>query len=199
MKTAIVTGASGAIGGALVKKFALNGYFVVAQYNFNKHAIDNVIKDLEKDGIYDMVFPRRADFTKFEDVRALYDYAINNFKKVDVLVNNAGVDIYKLITETEEKEYDEVFDVNVKSAYFLSGLCLKEMIERQNGKIVFISSIWGKVGGSMETAYSASKSALIGLTKALAKEVAPSKINVNCVCPGVIDSPMNDIFSENTA
>lgn len=196
MKTAIITGASGAIGGALVKKLALNGYFVVAQYNLNKRAIDGVIKDLEKDGIYDTVFPFRADFTKTEDVRALYDYAIKNFKKVDVLVNNAGVDLYKLITETEEREYDEVFDVNVKSAYFLSGYCLKEMIERGNGKIVFISSIWGKVGGSMETAYSASKSALIGLTKALAKEVAPSKINVNCICPGVIHSPMNDIFDE---
>ncbi len=196
MKTAIVTGASGAIGSAIVEKFVKNGYFVIAQYNSNKTAIDNVKENLEKDGFSGVVFPFKADFTKIEDVNALYDYAITNFKKVDVLINNAGVDVYKLITETEEDEYDKVFNVNVKSAYFLSSLCLKEMIERKFGKIVFISSIWGKVGGSMETAYSASKSALIGLTKALAKEVAPSKINVNCICPGVIDSPMNDIFSD---
>ncbi len=196
MKTAIITGASGAIGGALVKKFALNGYFIVAQYNKNKSGLDSVIADLEKEGLTGVVFPFKADFTKLKDVTALYDYAITNFKKVDVLINNAGIDVYKLITETTESEYDKLFDVNVKSAYFLSGLCLKQMIERKWGKIVFISSIWGKVGGSMETAYSASKSALIGLTKALAKEVAPSNVNVNCVCPGVIDSPMNDIFSK---
>ena len=115
---------------------------------------------------------------------------------MDALILNAGVGLYKLFTETETAEWDEVFNVNVRSSYLLAKLCLPEMIRRERGKIVFVSSVWGKVGASMETAYSASKAALIGLTRALAKEVSPSGVTVNCVCPGVIKSEMNAGFSD---
>ena len=104
--------------------------------------------------------------------------------------------LYKLITDTTDAEWDKVFSVNMKSAFKITNGFLKEMIVNQRGKIVNISSMWGLVGASMEVAYSASKSALIGYTKALAKELAPSGINVNCVCPGVIDTPINARFSK---
>jgi 3-oxoacyl-[acyl-carrier protein] reductase len=114
-----------------------------------------------------------------------------SFKSISVLVNNSGVALYKLITDTTEQDWDKLFDVNVKSAFMITNRVLKGMISAKKGKIVNVSSMWGIVGSSMEVAYSASKSAIIGYTKALAKEVGPSGINVNCVCPGVIKTPMN--------
>ena len=107
------------------------------------------------------------------------------------------ISLIKLFDETTDEEWDNVFNVNVKSAYILTKFSLKSMIARKSGKIINVSSIWGKDGASMECCYSASKSALIGLTKALAKEVGPSNINVNCVCPGVIDTKMNARFSKD--
>ncbi len=190
MKTALITGASGAIGGELVNKFIENGYFVIGGYNRNAESV----KALEKKH-KDLFFGFHADLSREEDVSALYGFAEKNFGHVDALILNAGVSLYKLFTETETAEWDEVFKVNVRSSFLLAKLCLKEMLRRKYGRIVFVSSVWGKVGASMETAYSASKAALIGLTRALAKEVSPSGVNVNCVCPGVIKSKMNARFS----
>ena len=121
----------------------------------------------------------------------MMENVLKSFKSIDVLVNNAGVSLTKLITDTTLIEWDKVFDVNVKSAYLITNKVLKGMISKQYGKIINVSSMWGLVGSSMEVCYSASKASLIGFTKALAKEVGPSNINVNCVCPGVIDTPMN--------
>lgn len=191
MKTALITGASGAIGGEAVEKFIENGYFVIG--GFNKNA--EKIKSLET-RFKDRFFGIKADLKDEKEVRALYDFAEKNFGHVDALILNAGAGLYKLFTETEPAEWDEVFCVNVRSGYLLAKLCLPEMIRRKYGRIVFVSSMWGKVGASMETAYSASKAALIGLTRALAKEVSPSGVTVNCVCPGVIKSAMNARFSE---
>ena len=192
MKTALITGASGAIGGAIAEKFLENGFFVVGTFNQNAAAA----KALEKK-YKDTFFSFKADLNSPSDVFALYSFCEKNFGHIDALILNAGKDLYKLLTDTTESEWDEMFSVNVKSAFLLAKCCLPEMIRRKSGKIVFISSVWGKVGASMETVYSASKAALIGLTKALAKEVAPSNINVNCVCPGVIDSKMNARFNED--
>lgn len=190
MKTALVTGASGAIGRALVKKFVESGYFVVGGYNNDAESVKALEKEF--DGVF---FGVHADLKDVGETVELYSYAQKNFGHVDALVLNAGVGLYKLLTDTEVSEWDEIFNVNVRSAFLLSKLCLPEMIRRKNGKIVFMSSVWGKNGACMETAYSASKAALIGLTKALAKEASPSGVNVNCVCPGVIDTPMNARFS----
>nr|MBO4518310.1 SDR family oxidoreductase [Clostridia bacterium] len=191
MKTALITGASGAIGGAIAEKFIKDGYFVVGGYNENEKRV----KELEKK-YKDLFFGVKADLKSESEIRALYGYAEKNFGHIDALILNAGIGLYKLLTDTSLEEWDGVFSVNVRSSFLLSKLCLNEMIRRGRGKIVFISSVWGKVGASMETAYSASKAALIGLTKALAKEVSPSGICVNCVCPGVIASKMNARFSE---
>ena len=191
MKTALITGASGAIGGAIAEKFIENGYFVIGGYNSGEKRA----KELENK-YKDLFFGVKADLKSERDINVLYAFCEKNFGHVDALILNAGVDVYKLLTDTTVKEWDDLFSVNVRAGFILSKLCLPEMIKRKSGKILFVSSVWGKVGACMETAYSASKAAVIGLTKALAKEVSPSGICVNCVCPGVIASEMNARFSE---
>lgn len=191
MKVALVTGASGGIGKAIAQKFIDNGYFVIGQYNSGKENIDNFIEQLKSQGKSDYFFSIKADLSRTEDIDNMMDKIFSSFKSIDVLVNNAGISLTKLITDTTEEEWDKVFNVNIKSAYLITNKVLKGMISKKSGKIVNISSMWGLVGSSMEVCYSASKASLIGYTKALAKEVGPSNINVNCVCPGVIATPMN--------
>ena len=195
MKTALITGASGGIGLAIIKEYIKNGYFVCAQYNENVKAINELKDELKKTNKADYLYVVKADLSCDEGVKSLYETAIKNFKHIDVLINNAGVDLYKLCQETTFLELDNVMAVNFKASYNLSKLFIDSMLSRGSGNILFISSVWGVKGACMETAYSASKSALIGLTKALAKEVAPF-IRVNCITPGVIDTPMNACFTE---
>ena len=194
MKVALVTGASGGIGLATCRKFLEEDYFVVAQYNDNFFPIEKLGKEIGKS---DYIFSVKADFANFEDVRRMCDTVKSQFKHIDAIVTLAGIDLYKLFTETTENEWDRVFGVNVKATYLVLKEFIPLMVERKSGKIVLVSSIWGNVGASMESVYSASKSALIGLTKSLAKELALSGVNVNCVSPGVIDTPMNDCFTES--
>jgi 3-oxoacyl-[acyl-carrier protein] reductase len=191
MQTALITGVSGGIGKAIAKKFIDEGYFVIGQYNNNEKSVLEFTAELEKLGKKDFFFSVKADFTNPEQINQMMDDIQKSFKSISVLVNNSGVALYKLITDTTEQDWDKLFDVNVKSAFMITNRVLKGMISAKKGKIVNVSSMWGIVGSSMEVAYSASKSAMIGYTKALAKEVAPSGINVNCVCPGVIDTKMN--------
>lgn len=196
MKTALITGASGGIGKEIVKKFVQNGYKVIAQYNKNKNAIDELLTELERENLGGTVYPVQADFTHLNSIEKMFLDVFSKFNGVDVLVNNTGIGLYKLITDTTEKEWDEIFDVNVKSVYYTVNKVLPFMLNKKAGKIVNVSSMWGISGASCEVAYSASKAALIGYTKALAKELAPSGINVNCVCPGVIDTKMNARFNK---
>ena len=197
MKTALITGASGGIGKALVKSFVKQGYFVSAWYNSDKNGITTLLSELESEGFGGYVFPVQADFSSLDSVKEGIEQTKCNFKHIDVLINNAGVSLYKLSHETSDEEWDKVFSVNTKTPFMLTKFVLPQMISRESGKIINISSVWGVAGASMETVYSASKSALIGFTKALAKEVAPSKITVNCICPGVIDTKMNAQFSKS--
>ncbi len=195
MKVALITGASSGIGRETARYFALNGYFVIAHYNTNKSGVDSLVAELEKQGFSGTVFGAQADFNDIDSVKNMFKNIEKSFKHIDVLVNNAGAGLYKQITDTTECEWDRLFNINVKSAFVLTNLVLSQMISRKQGKIINVSSIWGNLGASMEVAYSASKSAIIGYTKALAKELAPSGINVNCVCPGVIDTAMNKRFN----
>ncbi len=196
MKTVLITGASGGIGRTIVKKFVQNGYTVIAQYNKNKQSIDKLIRELEVENLSGAIHPVTADFTDINSIDRMFVEIFSKFKKIDALVNNSGVGLYKLITETTEEDWDKLFAVNVKGVYYTVNKVLPSMIDNKRGKIVNVSSMWGISGASMEVAYSASKSALIGYSKALAKELAPSGINVNCVCPGVIDTDMNARFSK---
>ena len=195
MKTAVITGASGGIGSATVKEFIKNGYFVAGLYNKDDKGINALKKELTSQGLADYFVPISADLS----VDGQLDFAVKrvfeNFNHVDVLVNNAGVELYKLITETTKEDLYIINAVNSIAPYMLSKAVLPAMIERKKGVIINVSSIWGEVGASMETAYSMTKASLIGLTKALAKEVAPSGVRVNCVCPGAIDTKMNQRFS----
>lgn len=195
MKTAVITGASGALGKAIAEKFLENDYFTVGQYNTGRDRIEKFGNLLKNIGKSDYFFPFCADFSCADGANALADFTLENFGHADALVLNAGADLYKLCTDTEAAEWDRLFDINVKSAFLLVKRLLPSMLERKRGKIVFVSSIWGINGACMESAYSATKAALIGFCKSLAKEVAPSGVTVNCVCPGVIDTPMNDRFS----
>ena len=195
MKVALVTGASGGIGKAVALKFIKEGYFVVGTYNKGKEKIDAFLEELKENNLSDYFFPIKADLCDEKEVNAVTEKVLKDFGHVDAIIHSAGVDLYKLFNETTVKEWDYVFNVNVKSAFIITKNLLDSMLERKTGKIIFISSVWGKVGACMETVYSASKATLIGLTKALSKEVSPNGINVNCVCPGVIDTPMNDCFN----
>lgn len=191
MKTALITGVSGGIGKATARRFIDNGYFVIGQYNTQKSSIDEFISELEKDGKADSFFAIKADLSNQTEINAMMDSVEKSFKSLSVLVNNAGTSLTKLITETTEKEWDKLFSVNLKSIFLITNRVLKGMIDKKQGKIVNVSSVWGVMGASMEVAYSASKAGLVGYTKALAKEVGLSGVNVNCVCPGVINTKMN--------
>ncbi len=186
MKIALISGVSGGIGKATAEKFIQNGYFVIGQYNTDQRTCQELLEKYPEN-----FFGIKADLSDEGQILGMLQTLDKSFKHIDVVVNNAGVSLVKLITETQSYEWDKLFNVNVKATYLITNHALKSMIERKKGKIVNISSMWGVVGSSMEVAYSASKSALIGYTKALAKEVGPSGITVNCVCPGVINTKMN--------
>ena len=190
MKTVIITGASGDIGGQLALDFANAGYGVIVHFNRNKDSAKEVVKKIRENG--GEAYSFGADLSKFSEAQKLFDFSINKFEKIDVLVNNAGVSLVKMFQDVTESEWKHLFDVNLGSVFNCSSLISKHMIHNHSGKIINISSIWGLVGGSMEVHYSASKAAIIGFTKALAKEMGPSGICVNCVAPGAIDTKMNN-------
>lgn len=189
MKTIIVTGGSRGIGRALVENFAKDGYNVVLNYNKSEESARNIKEELQKQGFNIEMF--KADVSKKEEVKELVKFALDKFQNIDVLINNAGISQTKLFTDITEDEWDNIMNVNLKSAYFTTQEVLPNMINRKQGLIINISSVWGIVGASCETVYSVSKAGLDGLTKSLAKELGPSNIRVNSIAPGVIDTDMN--------
>ena len=184
MKTVLVTGGVRGIGLAIAKEFQKKGYRVCVTYS----------KDEESAALAKAIGLEtyRADVADENAVKALF----RTVGRVDILVNNAGVSLIKQIQDTSYAEFERLMAVNVGGAFLCSREAAKGMIERQSGLIVHISSVWGEVGGSCESVYSASKAALVGFTKALAKELGWSGIRVNCVSPGVIDTPMNAHFTQ---
>lgn len=193
-RTALITGASGGIGSAIAIKFAQAGYNVAICYNQNSanaHAIDQKIKAMGTKSI-----TIQADVSRHSQVKAIFERIDKELGGVDILVNNAGISQIKMINDVTPQEWDEMFAVNTKSAYLCSKEALPHMVGQKFGRIINISSMWGIIGASCEVAYSSSKAALIGFTKALAKELAPSGITVNCICPGLIDTPMNSHLSK---
>lgn len=191
MKIAFISGVSGGIGKATAVKFMQNGYFVIGQYNTDIKTAQELSKEYPEN-----FFGVKADLSDQGQIFAMLEIIEKSFKHIDVVVNNAGLSLVKLITETQASEWDKLFNVNTKATFLITNHALKSMIEMKKGKIINVSSMWGVVGSSMEVAYSASKSAVIGYTKALAKEVGPSGITVNCVCPGVINTKMNAWLSK---
>lgn len=195
MKTVLITGASRGIGKEIAIKFATEGYNVVLNYNVSESQTEDLAKQIEDLGVQCLAV--KADVSVDSEVKDMVNLALKQFGKIDVLVNNAGVALSKLFQLTTEDEIARVFGVNTFGVINSSKAVVPYMISEKCGKIINISSIWGKVGASMETIYSASKGAVIAFTMALAKELAPSGISVNCVCPGVIDTDMMREYSES--
>lgn len=195
-KSVIITGASRGIGRACALEFAKNGYQVLVCYRRNADDAADVCRAISAAG--GRALPFQMDAANLSDCRRTVSKAMMEFGRIDVLVNNAGVALPALFTETSEADYDRLFDVNMKGMFFLTQAAAKEMIAAGGGSIVNISSMWGITGASGEVAYSASKAAVIGFTKALAMELAPSHIRVNCVAPGVIDTDMNACYDADT-
>lgn len=189
MKTVFVTGASGGIGEAIAKKFAGNGYFVGVGYNTNRGKAENLAKEIAGVAV-------KADVSDEKSVSAALSDFLLRAGKLDVLVNSAGIALpIKTLLDTTSKEFDKAFSVNVKGVYNCCKAAIPAMLDG-GGSIINISSMWGVTGGSCEAIYSASKAAVIGFTKALAKEYAAAGITINCVAPGYIDTPMNDNLSD---
>lgn len=185
MKTALVTGGSRGIGAAIAHRLSADGFRVCATSRHPESvAPDSLL--LERGGFY-------APFSAEEAASCahLVDTVLEKICQLDILVCNAGVSWRGLTQDMSEEDYRYLMAVDLDAAFYCCKAVLPHMIRRKSGKIVLISSMWGQVGGACEVAYSAAKAGLIGLTKALAKEVGPSGITVNCVAPGVIDTEMN--------
>ena len=193
----IITGASRGIGRACALTLANKGYNLVCTYKEREEdalSLQEEISKLNKGKC--VIF--KCDVSNSNDLSRLVSKAEYEFSEIVGLVNNAGISLIKLFKDTTYEENKKVFDVNYVGTFDLTQKVSKVMINQGYGSIVNISSMWGLYGGSLESSYSASKAAIIGLTKALAKELGPSNIRVNCVCPGVIDTDMNACLSTET-
>lgn len=188
-KIALITGGSRGIGAACVRAFAEDGYSVVFLYNRSADKAEALVQTLRSEGRDVSAYP--CDVSEPQQVSATVANILRTYHRIDALVNCAGIAHIGLFTDMTEDEWDHLFAVNVRSAFSVTKAVLPGMISEQKGAIVNVSSMWGEVGASCEVAYSATKAALIGLTKALAKEVGPSGVRVNVVTPGVIDTDMN--------
>ena len=195
-KNVFVTGGAGDIGRAIVRRFHGASFNVAIHCFKSEKDAAALAEELCARDPSLIVRVYRADFNSPEETGSMMKKAEEEMGPIDVLVNNAGLGRQKLITGTAYEDWRETFAVNVDSTFLCTKAVLPAMIREKSGKIVNISSIWGIAGASCEVDYSAAKAAVIGFTKALAKEVGPSGINVNCVAPGVIDTKMNAHLSE---
>ena len=177
-KTVIITGAAKGIGRAIAEEKA-----------------KELCQELAKDGCSVIIY--KADVTNRQEVDKMVDYVIGTFGNIDVLINNAGISEYKLFTDITQEDMEKMVNVNILGVFNTTQSVLKKsMLSRKDGTIINISSIWGMVGASLEVAYSTTKAAIIGMSKALAKELAPSNITVNVVAPGAISTDMISSLSK---
>ena len=184
MKTVLITGGSRGIGAATARRFAAAGYRVAINYNRSEREALKLAEELGGTAV-------RADVGDPDQVQEMVDNVLDKFCQLDILVCNAGIAQQKLFGDLTNEDWKKIFTVNVEGVFYTIRAALPHMLHRKAGRIVTVSSMWGQVGASCEVAYSAAKAALIGMTKALAKELGPSGIRVNCIAPGVIQTDMN--------
>lgn len=188
-KVAVITGGSRGIGRACVEAFAAAGYATIFFCRQEVEKAQTLTEELRARG-QDVAW-MQCDVANAQQVKQTFESIYRSYHRVDVLVNNAGIALIRLFQDTDENDFDRLFDVNVKGAFLCAQAVTDGMVSQRQGCMINISSMWGEVGASCEVAYSASKAALIGLTKALAKELGPSGVRVNCVSPGTINTEMN--------
>ncbi len=193
-KTVIITGASRGIGRTTAALFALKGYNVLINYFRSVEEASGLCERLKAKGLSAELF--KADVSERGQVDLMTEYCVGRFGGIDILINNAGMSQTKMFNDISEQEWDGMIGVNLKGVFNCSQSVLKHMISRKSGRIINISSVWGMTGASCEVHYSAAKAGVIGFTKALAKELGPSNIQVNCIAPGVVKTGMLDSFSE---
>ena len=189
MKTVLITGGSRGIGKALVEQFSSAGYAVAFTYKNSENEAKSLAESTRALAI-------RADSASCADITKAVNTVIECLGEVDILVNNAAVSSFSLLTDLTEEEWNNTLSVNLTAPFLYSKAVIPGMVRKKEGRIVNISSMWGLVGASCEAHYSASKAGLIGLTKALAKELGPSGITVNAVAPGLIATDMNKALSD---
>lgn len=189
MKYALITGGSRGIGAAAARLFARRGWGVAVGCYQNEVHAQSLVRELSVLGVPAMT--ARADVADAAQVYRMVDSVLNRFCQLDILVCSAGISHVGLVSQIDEDQWRHLFAVNVDGVHHCCRAVLPHMLERKSGSIVTVSSMWGQVGASCEAAYSAAKGAVIAYTKALAKELGPSNIRVNCVAPGVIDTEMN--------
>ena len=188
-KIILVTGASRGIGRAIAEELSKEN-IVIANYNKSEESAKKLQEQNENIDIF------KADVSNRAEVKKMIDYIIEKYGKIDVLVNNAGIDQEKMFQDITDEDWDNIIKVNFYSVFCTTQETLKYMLEKKNGCIINISSIYGINGGSCATAYSATKAGIDGITKSLAKELGPSNIRVNSVAPGCINTDMNSYLTE---
>lgn len=198
LKNVLITGGSGGIGSALCVAFAQAGFGVAVHYNSNREKAERLAEILgESYGV--KAFAVGADVADRNSVNKMFDAIDAELGSLDVLVNNSGIAQQKLFTDITAEDWKAMLGVNLDGVFNCSQEALKRyMLKKHRGVILNISSMWGQVGASCEVHYSAAKAGVIGLTKALAKEVGLSGIRVNCICPGVVMTDMMRSFDEQT-
>lgn len=194
-KCAFVTGASGGIGSEIALRLARDGFDIAACFHADFDSADQLDYKLTQMGTKHRMYS--ADVSDFEQMKSVFADATEFFGGVSVLVNNAGIAQQKLFTDITEEDFDLITGINFKGVFNCCKCAVPFMIHEKSGKIINISSMWGIHGASCETVYSATKAAVIGFSKALARELAPSNIRVNCIAPGAIDTKMNDNLSDD--
>lgn len=194
-KVVLITGASRGIGAEMAKKFAEANYCVVIDYNQSEKQAFEILKTITDNG--GKAIAVKADMRIPSDVEKLFNTALKTFGHIDVLINNAAIALGKLLIDTTLEDFENVFNTNIRGYFLMSKHVIPHFLSQGGGKIINISSVWGQTGGAFETVYSASKGAIIAFTKALAKEYALSNIQVNSISPGVIDTDMIRIYSDD--
>ena len=193
-KVVIVTGASRGIGRNIATTLAKKGYIVIANYNKSENKAIELQQNLEKENINIDIF--KADVSNRDEVKKLVQFVINKYKKIDYVINNAGIDQVKMFLDITDADWNNMISNNLNSVFYMCQEVLPYMIHEKNGVIINISSIWGVTGASCESHYAVSKAGVDALTKSLAKEMGPSNIRINSIAPGFIDTEMNNNLNE---
>lgn len=191
----LITGASRGIGRAIAIEFAKNKHNIIICAKSDLEGLKKTKQLIENEGV--SCYTGLCDVTNEDSVKKFISDSAKAIGQTDILINNAGISYIGLLQDMSLEDWNKVLSTNLTSAFLMSKYVIPEMLKKQSGHIINISSVWGNIGASMEVAYSASKGGINSFTKALAKELAPSNISVNAISPGFIDTDMNKVFEKD--